>query len=151
MRLINKFRIYYLFDRDMKILLIEAYFYLMWARLLKILPFAKISTNLGSYMEETSSEMESSNLTTINKISQSIQIMSRYTVWESQCMVKAIAGMKMLKKRNIESTIYFGTRKNENGSLVAHAWLRSGPLYISGVEGMNRFTVVGKFANKITN
>ena len=52
--------------------------------------------------------------------------MSRYTFWESQCLVKAIAGMKMLEKRNIESTLYLGTAKDEKGELIAHAWLRSG-------------------------
>ena len=48
-------------------------------------------------------------------ISQAIHLMSRYTFWESECLVKAIAGMKMLEKRNIESTLYLGTAKDENG------------------------------------
>ena len=39
--------------------------------------------------------------------------MSRYTFWESQCLVKAIAGMKMLERRHIESTLYLGTAKDE--------------------------------------
>ena len=30
-----------------------------------------------------------------------------------------------------------------NGELIAHAWLRSGPFYITGAEVMERFTVVG--------
>lgn len=148
MRLINKVRIYFLLDPEMKVLLLEAYFYLMWARVMKKLPFIKISRNLGTYMEETSTENDYSNRRTLNKISQAIHIMSRYTLWESQCMVKAIAGLKMLRRRNIESTIYFGTGRNEKGKLIAHAWLRSGSIYISGSEGMNKFTVVGKFANK---
>ena len=62
--------------------------------------------------------------------------MSRYTFWESQCLVKAIAAMKMLERRQIESTLYLGTAKDENGKLIAHAWLRSGPFYITGAEGM---------------
>ena len=57
--------------------------------------------------------------------------------------------MKMLERRNIESTLYLGTAKDLNGKLIAHAWLRSGPLYITGKEGMEKFTEVGKFANSI--
>ena len=70
---------------------------------------------------------------------------------ESECLVKAIAGMKMLEKRNIESTLYLGTAKDENGELIAHAWLRSGPFYISGAEVMERFTVVAKFAKEMSD
>ena len=69
-------------------------------------------------------------------------------VLESECLVKAIAGMKMLEKRNIESTMYLGVAKDEKG-LSAHAWLRSGWLYVSGSEGMEKFTVVEKFAKFI--
>ena len=49
----------------------------------------------------------------VRKYLEAIHIMSRYTFWESQCLVKAIAGMKMLEKRQIESTLYLGTAKDE--------------------------------------
>ena len=74
--------------------------------------------------------------------------MSRYTFWESECLVKAMAGMKMLERRGIESTLYLGTAKDETG-LIAHAWLRSGTFYVSGAEVMERFTVVAQFAKEI--
>ena len=57
--------------------------------------------------------------------------------------------MRMLEKRGIESTLYLGTARDESGKMIAHAWLRSGPYYITGSEGMERFTVVGKFAKRI--
>ena len=46
--------------------------------------------------------------------------------------------MKMLEKRNIESTLYLGIAKDEKGELIAHAWLRSGPFYVSGAEVMEQ-------------
>ena len=73
-----------------------------------------------------------SNRKILKQISNAIDIMSKYTFWESQCLVRAIAGMKMLERRNIESTLYLGTAKDESGKLIAHAWLRSGPFYITG-------------------
>ena len=77
--------------------------------------------------------------------------MSKYTFWESQCLVKAIAGMKMLERRGIDSTLYLGTARDESGKMIAHAWLRSGPFYISGAEGMEKFTVVSMFGKRISN
>lgn len=129
-----------------KWILLEAYTYLAWARILKARSFSKTAPSLGEEMQETSPEPNPEDIRTIKGISQAIRIMSKYTFWESECLVKAIAAMKMLEKRNIESTLYLGMAKDESGGLIAHAWLRSGPFYISGAEGMERFTVVNKFA-----
>jgi hypothetical protein len=129
--------------------LLEAFILLGWARILKWMPFNKIAPSLGNHMEETSFELNDHAKETLRDISWAIHTMSRYTVWESQCLVRAIAGMKMLKRRNIESTLYLGTGKDETGRMIAHAWLRSGSYFVSGAEGMDKFTVVGKFANKV--
>ncbi|MNI75941.1 hypothetical protein D3C73_1321320 [compost metagenome] len=87
----------------------------------------------------------------LNHIANSINTISRYTPWQSKCLVRAIAGMKMLERRGIDSTLYLGTGKDENGMLIAHAWLRSGPYYISGAEVMDRFVTVDKFAKSALN
>ncbi|MEK4065672.1 lasso peptide biosynthesis B2 protein [Peribacillus sp. FSL R5-0717] len=131
-----------------KLLLIEAFLHLGRARYLKSIPFSKVAPSLGEQMKETSYTSNSSDKEVLANISRAIHIMSRYTFWESQCLVKAMAGMKMLEKRNIDSTLYLGTAKDDNGELIAHAWLRSGPFYITGAEVMERFTVVSKFAKE---
>lgn len=132
-----------------KKLLLESFFYLGVGRFLKSIPFSKVAPTLGAHMEETTFDSSAVDRKTLASVSQAIHIMSRYTVWESQCLVKAIAAMKMLEKRRIESTLYLGTARDKSGELIAHAWLRSGPYYITGFEEMARFTVVGKFAKKI--
>lgn len=136
-------------DVQMKNLLIEAYILLAWARLLKAIPFSRVSPFLGSKMSETSFEMDVANIKLVKQISYAIHIMSKYTFWESQCLVKAIASMKMLERRKIDSTLYLGTGKDENGIMIAHAWLRSGPLYLTGAEEMKKFVVVYTFAKKV--
>ncbi|RBP88292.1 transglutaminase superfamily protein [Cytobacillus firmus] len=135
-------------ERQSKFLLIEAFLLLAWARILKMLPFSKVAPSLGKHMTETSKNYTDSTIEQIKKVSHAIHIMSRYTFWESQCLVKAIAGMKMLEKRGVDSTLYLGTARDETGKLIAHAWLRSGPFYISGSEGMEKFTVVSMFAKR---
>ena len=134
----------------MKLLIIEAFLLLGRARILKAIPFAKVAPSLGQHMGETSFSYKESNRKILKQISNAIDIMSKYTFWESQCLVRAIAAMKMLERRNIDSTLYLGTARDESGELIAHAWLRSGPFYITGSEGMEKFTVVGKFAKNIS-
>lgn len=133
----------------MKLLLFEAYIFLAWARLLKGMSFSKVAPSLGEKMKETPSSLNYGHRRKLGEISQAVQIMSKYTFWESECLVKAIAAMKMLEKRNIESTLYLGMAKDEFGQLIAHAWLRCGPFYITGAKEMEHFTVVSKFAKTL--
>lgn len=132
-----------------KLLLFEAYMLLAWARLLKLIPFAKVAPTLGVPMKETPYERVVEHEQMLGEVAKAIRQMSRYTWWESECLVKGIAAMKLLKRRKIASTLYLGTAKDASGKLIAHAWLRSGPYYITGVEEMGRFTVVGLFGNQI--
>lgn len=145
MNIFQKIRSFICIDSRTKSMLFEAYFYLAWARCLKQLDFSRVAPSLGNSMEETPFVRDDAERLILQNVSDALHIMSRYTIWESECLVKAIAGMKMLKRRNIESTLYLGTAKDETG-LIAHAWLRSGTFYVSGSEGMAKFTVVAKFA-----
>lgn len=145
----RKMKSFVILGGEKRKLLMEAALYLAWARFLKIIPFQKLATSLGIPMEETTKVVNLKEREVASSISDVLYLMSRYTFWESECLVKAIAGMKMLKRRGIASTIYFGIAKDESGKMTAHAWLRSGSYYVTGTEGMERFTVVGKFANRI--
>lgn len=145
----KKLKLFLALDKEMQKLLVESFFYLGWARYQKRIPFSKVAPSLGTAMGETSFVPNPGHKKQLSSVSQAIAIISRYTFWESQCLVRAIAGMKMLEKRNIESTLYLGTAKDENGEMIAHAWLRSGSFYISGSEEMSRFTVVAQFAKEV--
>jgi hypothetical protein len=148
MRVLSRLNIFISLSSKKKLILIEAFLFLGWARILKMIPFSKVVSSLGDHMKETSHNNIKSNHEILNNVSHAIHIMSRYTFWESQCLVKAFAGMKMLEKRGIESTLYLGTARDEAGKMIAHAWLRSGSFYISGAEGMEKFTVVSMFAKR---
>ncbi|WP_342433954.1 lasso peptide biosynthesis B2 protein [Neobacillus sp. FSL H8-0543] len=149
MLILRKIRRFLFLNLPTKKIMIEAFIFLGWARILKLFPFSKIAPVLGTHMDETPYYVDKSNSEVLKVISSSIHIMSLYTFWESQCLVKAIAGMKMLERRKIESTLYLGTARDEAGKMVAHAWLRSGLFYVSGSEGIEKFTVVGRFAKKV--
>ncbi|OAS17217.1 lasso peptide biosynthesis B2 protein [Paenibacillus oryzisoli] len=140
-------RKFFSLNRKTMFLFVEAFIYLAWARILISVPFAKIAPSLGKSMEESVQDQPNIRKVDLIQIHDAIGIISRHTVWESKCLVRAIAAMKMLKRREISSTLYMGTRKDETGKMIAHAWLRSGPFFITGAEGKDGYVVVGKFAN----
>lgn len=146
--LIKRIRLLFTLNRHTLLLFCEAYVFLGWARLLMYRPFVKVAPRLGAKTEETPIDHLTTDISQLKHISSALDVVSRHTLWDSKCLVKAIAGMKMLERRRIDSTLYLGTAKDENGGLIAHAWLRSGPLYLTGADVMNRFIVVEKFANK---
>ncbi|AOZ92672.1 lasso peptide biosynthesis B2 protein [Paenibacillus crassostreae] len=148
MSLYRKVRRFSSYPLDVKWMFVEAYFYLAWGRVLKLLPFSKVAPSLGSHMKETSfTSYTEQDLLLLRKVSRAVHTMSRVTWWESQCMVKAIAAMKMLERRGIPSTMYLGSGRDEKGQMVAHAWLRSGSYILTGKEGHEKYTVVGIFGN----
>lgn len=147
MSFVHKIRRILSLDRDTLFLLVEAYVFLGWARILIYMPFAKVASSFGVHMEETESVTLPENQEHLRQISYVIHLAGRHTLWQSKCMVRAIAGLKMLKRRGIGSTLYLGTGRNKAGKLEAHAWLRSGSYYITGAEEMARFKVVGTFAS----
>lgn len=60
--------------------------------------------------------------------------------WRSTCLVRAVAGMLLLKRRGIGgAAIRFGVRKRE-GALEAHAWLLfGGTVLLGGEEAANGY------------
>ncbi len=144
---IRKVKRFIAYPADLKLMYAEAYFYLALARVLKLLPFAKVAPSLGEHMRETpyTSTMEQDLIH--RKVSKAVHAMSRVTWWESQCMVKAVAAMKMLRRRGIASTLYLGSGRDETGKMIAHAWLRSGSYYVTGNERLERYAVVAVFGN----
>lgn len=87
-------------------------------------------------------------LVLLRQISRAIHTMSRVTWWESQCLVKAVAAMKMLERRGLACTLYLGSGRDDDGRMAAHAWLRSGPYIVTGREGHERYAVVGIFGKE---
>lgn len=144
----HKIYIFLSMNLKTKLMFLEAFIFLGWASILKEIPFHRVAPMLGEHLKETSFSSRNIDVRIVKSVSQSIQIMSRNTVWESKCLVKGIAALKMLERRNIESTIYLGTGKDNDGNLAAHAWVRCGPYFVTGADGMENYTVVSKFAKK---
>lgn len=133
----------------MRKLIIEAFFYLAYARLMNLRPFAKVAQMLNIAKDESSYDRNPDLEPIRLSVAKAIHITAKHTPWKSECLVTSIAAMIMLARRNIDSTLYLGVARSNSGEMVAHAWLRSGQLYVAGAEGIEKYTVVGVFSKKV--
>ncbi|MCB9139777.1 MAG: lasso peptide biosynthesis B2 protein [Caldilineaceae bacterium] len=70
--------------------------------------------------------------------------------WTNTCLVQALAGTQMLRRRGIASILTLGvamtSKKNER--MIAHAWLQQGGAFLTGETGHQQFTPVSIFVCK---
>jgi hypothetical protein len=83
--------------------------------------------------------LSAAELETARLVGWAVRSMSRYTPWESKCLVQSLAARDMLLAEGISSSIHIGVDKARSGELEAHAWLRCGPLILTGAEEHSRF------------
>ena len=65
-----------------------------------------------------------------------------------QCLAQSIAAQWMLNRRRIANTLYLGVRRDEEGALLAHAWVRAGARTIVGRESRPGFHVIATFGDE---
>ncbi|WDE98830.1 lasso peptide biosynthesis B2 protein [Lentisphaera profundi] len=67
--------------------------------------------------------------------------------WKCVCFPQAIAGHRILNKKNLSSTLYLGLLK-EKGEMKAHAWLRHHQYIVTGDNGIEQYTVINSFTHE---
>jgi Transglutaminase-like superfamily len=131
-----------------RLLLFEAFACLGLARTATLLlPFRWLLPLLGQQQHETPTTTTPTFHPTLQAVAHAVAATSRYTPWESACLVQAVTAKLMLKRRGIPSTLYLGVAR-EGNRLTAHAWLRSGSFVLTGGAGRQRFTIISTFAEK---
>lgn len=128
--------------------LLEAFILLGICRVLILtVKFKRIAPYLGILMKESSTEVLYKDLYVVENIAWAINNSSKFTFWESKCLVQAITAKVMLRRRKIKSTIYFGVFKDEDNKIKAHAWVRCGNMIVNGEKGKEKFTIVSVFGD----
>lgn len=124
-----------------KLLILESCLLLGIARLAIIsLPFKKVASYLGDLDQETT-WIEETDL--LKEVAWAVNGVARFTPWKSNCLARAVAAAIILRRRGISYSIYLGVAREETNNLTAHAWLRSGQIYLTGGENRDKFTVTG--------
>lgn len=80
------------------------------------------------------------------RIGRAIRSAARHTPWDSNCLAQACAARVLLSVYGVPHGVYMGVG-NDAGAMVAHAWVCSGPVAVTGGHGFGRYTVVGCYAS----
>jgi hypothetical protein len=130
-----------------KWLLLQVYFLLGLTRLaISTLSFRRMASYFGPHKVETPADAPPEHLAAARRIAWAIHRVSPYTPWKSNCYPQALTAKILLRQQGIPSTLYLGAAfKADKTGLEAHAWLRCGPLYVTGGRQHEQFGTVGVF------
>lgn len=131
------------------LLFAEAWSLLAVARLVLIfIPFRKITPVLG---KNVTTQLPSPSIKSTQPLQQNIRTAisraSRWSPWRTACFEQALAAKIMLKNRKTVSIVYFGVYKKREkaNAILAHAWLESGGVTVTGGRNSYRFSVIAVF------
>lgn len=125
----------FLKDNHKKGLTILVWLYAAWYRArIRFVPMKYLRKTFGVEGEESSMEGKSEDYRYARLVARQVNRSASNTPWESKCLVRALTAQKLLKKKNIPTTLYLGVG-TENNAMTAHAWLRTGNMYVTGGNG----------------
>ncbi|MBE3134263.1 MAG: lasso peptide biosynthesis B2 protein [Acidobacteria bacterium] len=126
--------------------LVEALFLLGAGRVaLLSAPFPVVARRYHLGSRDTAAEHRHDAASQAHFVARMIASASRHTPWRSTCLVQALAATRMLRRRHVASTLYFGAARDEAGAFRAHAWVRCEAHLVTGGREHERFEVVGVF------
>lgn len=111
--------------------------------------FSDIAVNMGSLNQVNDSEANQNQIEVIMKYKIAIERVSRHTIWESKCLVKALVLQKLMTKHQINHTIYFGLAKNDQNEMIAHAWVKCGDVVVIGGQNSKSYSTIATFGSKV--
>lgn len=127
-----------------KKVVLKTCFYSIYYRLHIVLGKRKnLQKLMGIKGEESPNEIDEESLRLAKRIASCVNRINYHMPWDKKCLTRALTLQKLLKDKNIQSTVYLGVRKLD-GVMVAHAWLRCGSAYLTGGFGED-YVVVERF------
>ena len=129
-----------------RLLFLECLLALAGARLARTcLPFRVIASGMGTATQEGGGQATAKQVRIAREVGRAVETMAKYTPFESNCLIKALAAQGMLRRRGIPRTIYFGVARDAEQPFSAHAWLECGQCLITGEKEHANFKVVARF------
>jgi hypothetical protein len=130
--------------------LLEALVWLAWSGIqVRYVPFKRWAPQLGASMQETRPDATPGTERAVRDVRLAVRLVAARLPWSSSCLVRAIAARRMLCRRGLACTLYLGLNR-QGRPLQAHAWLRSGHLYVTGQREAAAFSVVAYFGSAPT-
>lgn len=126
-------------------LLTEAVFGLVVSGvLIRCWRFRALAAHLGRHMAESPIDQDRAHLAVAQSVRWAVHATARRLPWRPVCLPQALTAQWMLRRRGITSTLYLGV--DPGSRYDAHAWVRAGPLIVTGGPRRPEFVVVATFA-----
>ena len=134
-------------------LAMEAIWWLGFLRMaLCFLPFKQILRRMGLNIVSANAPQgcPDCNVAKAARISWAVSAAAARIPWRSTCLIQALAGARMLRRRSIPATLHLGAARNPTNSsiLEAHAWLRCDDTILIGKSDRERFTELATFTTQ---
>ena len=146
----RKLRRFAQIGRSARGLTIEAAAWLLLARLALIfVPFPLLARRLGTFVTPTDvravqagSRRQGEPARIAEEVGWAVSRSARYVPFKAVCLPQAIAARMMLKRRGVESVLYFGGAKGQDMPFDTHAWLRAAGVDVTGYPAANRYAEI---------
>ena len=99
-------------------------------------------------IKKTIPENENTNDEIVKDIRWSIFVVNKYIPWENLCRHQAFQAKILLNSFNIPYYIYVGFQKNDEGTVVGHAWTVASELMITGFCDPNEYLITNIYSNR---
>jgi hypothetical protein len=125
-------------------LLVESVGWLALASLaIAILPFQRIAAIASRKSLATLPERSCENL--VVRIRWAIAAASTRVPWRTVCFQQGLAAHLMLRRRGVNSVLYYGAAHTAENALAAHVWVRVGDLDVVGCEQASQYALLAAF------
>jgi hypothetical protein len=115
---------------------------------LRVVPFRRLAGRLGGQRQASPTQIDDATRDRARQVGRALRVARRRLPFQSRCLVMALAALLMLRRRRLDSTLYFGVTNRDGDKLQAHAWLRVGDVMVTGGAGRHGHVVVGQFASR---
>lgn len=127
-------------------LALEALCYLVVAWItVRMVPSRRWGRLLGPRIEGESPESSVSTHAATRQVRWGVQSVAQHLPWHSTCLMQALAGRLMLRRRGIASQIILAARPGSAGALEAHAWLTACEGIVLGERDAGDYQALAQF------
>ncbi len=148
----RKIRAFLAADPRRQWLVIEAAASLLVARIaLSVMSFRRMSREFGEFVAPAGSRAappatpDVVSMRVIEDVRWSVRATAPFMPFRALCLQQAMAAQSMLRRRKIASTMHFGAGRDESGSMIAHAWLETAGVEITGLPVPTNIVEIGRF------
>jgi hypothetical protein len=114
---------------------------------LRIFSFQFVRQTLERYAGQNPVQQEA-NPAMLARLTRALAIMSRLLLGPDSCLVQALAARTLLSRYGQPSRLRIGVAKDEDGKLLAHAWVESGGSVIIGGNEYSQYVPLPDLDNR---